>query len=49
VPERSTAGALETRLAAAGASVENRLVAAGHELGAADLDLAKAYRERIIG
>jgi phospholipase/carboxylesterase len=48
-PYGSYAGALETRLAAAGASVENRLVAAGHELGAADLDLAKAYRERIIG
>lgn len=48
-PYGSYAAALETRLVAAGASVENRLLDAGHELGAADLDLAKAYRERIIG
>ncbi|MCR6501410.1 VOC family protein [Shinella sp. CPCC 101442] len=43
------AGDLEALLRTAGAKVENKLLAAGHDIGAADLDLAKAYKERIIG
>ena len=40
---------LEARLAAAGASVESDLIAAGHDIGMADLDIARAYMERVIG
>ncbi len=43
------AGDLERHLKARGATVEHRLLAAGHEIGGADLELAKAYRERVIG
>ncbi|WP_313664372.1 VOC family protein [Shinella sp.] len=43
------AGDLEAHLKAAGATVENTLLGAGHDIGAADLELAKAYKERIIG
>jgi len=43
------AGDLEAHLAAAGATVEHKLLAAGHDIGIADLDLAKAYKERIVG
>jgi len=43
------AGDLERLLAARGASVEHRLLPAGHDIGPADLELARAYRERIIG
>ncbi len=43
------AGDLEARLTAAGATVEHTLLAAGHDIGAADLDLAKAYTERVAG
>ena len=43
------AGDLEAHLRAAGASVENRLLAAGHDIGMADMELARAYRERILG
>jgi phospholipase/carboxylesterase len=48
-PYGSHAAALEAQLKAAGASVENRLLAAGHDIGAADLELAKAFKERVIG
>ena len=48
-PYGSHAAALEARLRAAGASVENRLLAAGHDIGVADLELARAYKERVIG
>lgn len=40
---------LETRLKAAGATVETVLLAAGHDIGPADLDLARAYKARVIG
>jgi phospholipase/carboxylesterase len=43
------AGDLEAHLKAAGATVENTLLDAGHDIGAADLELAKAYKERVIG
>lgn len=43
------AGELERHLSARGAAVEHRLLPAGHEIGGADLELAKAYKERIIG
>jgi phospholipase/carboxylesterase len=43
------AGELEAHLAAAGATVEHKLLAAGHDIGIADLDLAKAYKERVVG
>lgn len=43
------AGDLERLLAARGARVEHRLLPAGHDIGSADLELARAYRERIIG
>ncbi|MFC6446544.1 VOC family protein [Shinella zoogloeoides] len=43
------AGELEAALTAAGATVESELLAAGHDIGMADLELAKAYRERVIG
>ncbi|MBB5045146.1 VOC family protein [Shinella fusca] len=43
------AGDLERLLAARGASVEHRLLPAGHDIGPADLELAKAYKERVIG
>ena len=34
---------------AAGATVESELLSAGHDIGTADLELAKAYKERVIG
>lgn len=40
---------LETLLKDAGATVENRLVDAGHDIGEADLELARSYRRRVIG
>ncbi|WP_411035706.1 VOC family protein [Shinella sp. BYT-45] len=40
---------LDAHLRAAGATVENKLLAAGHDIGPADLDLARAYKERVIG
>jgi phospholipase/carboxylesterase len=40
---------LERLLAARGASVEHRLLPAGHDIGPADLELAKAYKERVVG
>lgn len=43
------AGDLERHLKARGASVEHELLAAGHDIGSADAQLAKAYKERIIG
>ena len=43
------AGDLEAHLRAAGATVENTLLAAGHDIGTADLELAKAYKKRVIG
>lgn len=43
------AGELETLLTSAGATVESKLLSAGHDIGTADLELAKAYKERIIG
>lgn len=43
------AGELEAHLKAAGAAVENTLLPAGHDIGTADLELAKAYRDRVIG
>jgi len=43
------AGDLEAHLAAAGATVEHKLLTAGHDIGIADLDLAKAYKERVVG
>ena len=43
------AGDLERLLAARGASVEHRLLPAGHDIGPDDLELAKAYKERVIG
>ncbi|MCJ8055260.1 VOC family protein [Shinella curvata] len=43
------AGDLEALLRASGATVESTLLAAGHDIGTADLELAKAYKERIIG
>jgi len=43
------AGDLERLLAARGASVEHRLLPAGHDIGPADLELAKAYKERVVG
>jgi len=43
------AGDLERLLAARGVSVEHRLLPAGHDIGPADLELAKAYKERVIG
>ena len=43
------AGDLEGHLRAAGATVENTLLAAGHDIGTADLELAKAYKKRVIG
>ncbi|MGJ7039014.1 phospholipase/carboxylesterase [Shinella sp. BE166] len=48
-PYGTHATELEARLKAAGASVENTLLPAGHDIGAADAELAKAYKERIIG
>ena len=43
------AGDLERLLAARGVSVEHRLLPAGHDIGPADLELAKAYKERVVG
>ncbi|WP_313527601.1 VOC family protein [Shinella sp.] len=43
------AGELEALLKTSGATVESKLLAAGHDIGTADLELAKAYKERIIG
>ena len=43
------AGELEALLKASGATVESKMLAAGHDIGTADLELAKAYKERIIG
>ena len=43
------AGELEAALRAGGATVESTLLAAGHDIGMADLELAKAYKERVIG
>ena len=40
---------IEAHLKAAGATVESKVLAAGHDIGPADLELAKAYKERIIG
>ena len=42
-------GILDGDYTAAGATVESELLAAGHDIGMADLELAKAYRERVIG
>lgn len=43
------AGELETLLASAGATVESKMLSAGHDIGTADLELAKVYKERVIG
>lgn len=43
------AGEIEARLTAAGATVEHTLLAAGHDIGAADLDLAKDFKDRVTG
>ena len=43
------AGELEAALKAAGATVESELLSVGHDIGTADLELAKAYKERVIG
>ena len=43
------AGELEAALKAAGATVASELLSAGHDIGTADLELAKAYKERVIG
>jgi phospholipase/carboxylesterase len=43
------AAELEKHLTAAGATVESQILPAGHDIGTADLDVAKAYRDRIIG
>ena len=40
---------LQAHLEAAGATVENKVLAAGHDIGIADFELAKAYKERVIG
>jgi phospholipase/carboxylesterase len=43
------AAELEKHLTAAGAAVESQILPAGHDIGTADLDVAKAYRDRVIG
>jgi phospholipase/carboxylesterase len=48
-PYGAYAGELEAHLKAAGASVESQVLAAGHDIGTADLDVAKAYRDRLLG
>ena len=48
-PYGAYAADLEAHLKAAGATIENTLLDAGHDIGTADVDLAKAYKERIIG
>jgi len=40
---------LEARLAAAGASVENRLLPAGHDIGVADFEAARDFKRGVIG
>src|SRR5690606_15857129 len=40
---------LETRLRAAGASVENRVLPAGHDIGVADFEAAKAFKQGLVG
>ena len=48
-PYGAYAGELEAHLKTAGASVESQVLAAGHDIGTADLDVAKAYRDRLLG
>ncbi|PTM92841.1 VOC family protein [Mycoplana dimorpha] len=42
------AAALETKLSQAGASVDNRLLPAGHDIGPADADLARRFMEKVV-
>jgi phospholipase/carboxylesterase len=42
------AAELEALLSHAGASVENRLLPAGHDIGAADADLARQFMEKVV-
>lgn len=48
-PYGAYAKEIEAHLKAAGATVESKLLTAGHDIGTADLDVAKAYKERVIG
>lgn len=41
------AAEIEKRLSAAGASVENRTLPAGHDIGLPDVDLARAFMEKV--
>ncbi|MCP8894142.1 VOC family protein [Shinella daejeonensis] len=43
------AARLETLLAAAGANVENRLLPAGHDIGVADFEAARDFKQRLVG
>lgn len=48
-PYGAYAPELEAKLRAAGATVENRLMAAGHDIGAADFEAARAFCRRLAG
>ena len=48
-PYGAYAPALEEMLRAAGAVVENRLLPAGHDIGVADFEAAKAFRQSRLG
>jgi phospholipase/carboxylesterase len=39
---------IEKRLAGAGASVENRLLPGGHDIGLADVELARQFMEKVV-
>ena len=40
---------IEAYLARAGASVENRALSAGHDIGMADMELARQFMQKVAG